>query len=260
VTDPWVAGLVALVAIAAMLAIGGWAGAMRVELVHAWEAALLYRDGAFVRTLPPGRHRLNGWGRTLTVARVPTGERLTRLGAIDVVSQDGFAFRLHLAIGWRVTDPRAAYEAQAGKGLGLGVFVEPADLFERAAAAAIAAVGTQPLDAIVAAPPAVAETVAARIAVPGVAIESGITVRLELPPETRRMLSEVERARREGLAALERARAEQAALRSLANAARLVRDNPELGQLRLLQAIEAAKKPPTIILGQPAMPVGAPGV
>ena len=39
-------------------------------------------------------------------------------------------------------------------------------------------------------------------------------------------------------------------MRSLANAARLIRDNPELAQLRLLQTIETAKRPATIVLGQ----------
>jgi hypothetical protein len=48
---------------------------------------------------------------------------------------------------------------------------------------------------------------------------------------------EVPRARAEGRAALERARGESAALRNLANAARLIDANPALMNLRLLQAI-----------------------
>lgn len=64
-------------------------------------------------------------------------------------------------------------------------------------------------------------------------------------------MTEVERARLEGLAALERARGEQAALRSLANAARLLKDNPELAQLRVLQAAATARNA-TIVIGDPA--------
>ena len=45
-------------------------------------------------------------------------------------------------------------------------------------------------------------------------------------------------ALKEGLAALERARGESAALRNLANAARLFDDNPNLRQLRLFQILE----------------------
>ncbi|MGI4808373.1 MAG: SPFH domain-containing protein, partial [Janthinobacterium lividum] len=86
----------------------------------------------------------------------------------------------------------------------------------------------------------------------GIAIE---TVRLRdivLPADLRRLLTGVEKARREGQAALERAHAEQAALRALANAARMLRNNPELQNLRLLQAIGSTTAPVTIVLGTQA--------
>ena len=73
-----------------------------------------------------------------------------------------------------------------------------------------------------------------------------------LPPELRKMTTEVERARLEGLAQLERARGEQAALRSLANAARMLKDNPELMKLRLLQSVGGAKGA-TLVLGEAAL-------
>jgi len=87
-------------------------------------------------------------------------------------------------------------------------------------------------------------------------MESSVT----LPPEIRRLFTEVERAKLEGLATLERARGEHAALRSLANAARMLKGNPELMNLRLLQALAAAngKRPPTLVLGQGSLlPIGS---
>ena len=60
----------------------------------------------------------------------------------------------------------------------------------------------------------------------------------------------MERARREGQATLERAHAEQAALRALANAARMLKNNPELQNLRLIQALSEAKGA-TVVLGSP---------
>jgi len=60
-----------------------------------------------------------------------------------------------------------------------------------------------------------------------------------VPAELRRAAAEVAAARAEGQAALERARGEVAATRALANAARMVADQPALLQLRTLQAIEA---------------------
>ncbi|MCA1706792.1 MAG: hypothetical protein LC808_27445 [Actinobacteria bacterium] len=63
-------------------------------------------------------------------------------------------------------------------------------------------------------------------------------------------------ARAEGLAALERARGETAALRNLANAARLCADNPALLQLRLLQQLSTGSGH-TVVIGTP--PLGTPG-
>jgi hypothetical protein len=58
-----------------------------------------------------------------------------------------------------------------------------------------------------------------------------------LRPDVKAAFAEVLRARAEGRAALERARGESAALRNLANAARLLDSNPALMNLRLLQTI-----------------------
>jgi len=48
--------------------------------------------------------------------------------------------------------------------------------------------------------------------------------------------AEVAKARQQGVAALEKARGETAALRNLANAAKMLEDNPMLFMVRLLQS------------------------
>jgi hypothetical protein len=70
-----------------------------------------------------------------------------------------------------------------------------------------------------------------------------------VPAELRQAAAETAVARSRGLAALERARAEVAATRALANAARLVADNPALLHLRTLQAVERGGA--TVVLQQP---------
>ena len=64
-------------------------------------------------------------------------------------------------------------------------------------------------------------------------------------------------ARAHGIAALERARGETAALRNLANAARMAADNPALIQLRLLQQLEASTGH-TVVLGAAPLTSGTP--
>jgi regulator of protease activity HflC (stomatin/prohibitin superfamily) len=61
-----------------------------------------------------------------------------------------------------------------------------------------------------------------------------------LPPQIRKAKSALTIAKLEGQANLEKTRAETAALRSLVNAANLVKEHPELAQLRMIQALQEA--------------------
>jgi regulator of protease activity HflC (stomatin/prohibitin superfamily) len=74
---------------------------------------------------------------------------------------------------------------------------------------------------------------------------------LMFPGPLKRTFAQVVEARQQGLAALEKARGETAALRNLANAARMVESNPSLLQLRLLQQLETSSGN-TLVLGFPS--------
>jgi hypothetical protein len=228
----------------------------RREAIMPWETGLLYRDGAFQRTLLPGAHRFFDPARRLTVVRVATSGLGAQLGPLEVYSGEGFAFRLTLAWTMTVADARAYHEDNAG---GSFAGMRPAGFDAALTAAAMAAAAARPLAQMVADPqPLAVEALAATApAFPMLRLEHPAVTRLQLPPEMRRLFTEVETARLQGLAALERARGEQAALRSLANAARLLKDHPELAQLRLLQVVEGAKRPATIVLGGAAVGVTA---
>ena len=71
---------------------------------------------------------------------------------------------------------------------------------------------------------------------------------LLLPPELRAAYAEAVVVRRRGQAQLEAARAETAAMRSLANAAKLLDDHPALARLKLVQALPPGAK---VVLEQP---------
>jgi len=76
------------------------------------------------------------------------------------------------------------------------------------------------------------------------------------PGEMKKAFAQVVKAQKERQAALERARGERAALRSLANAARMMDENPNLLQLRALQALVDSSGH-TLVLGMPnsAIPI-----
>ena len=73
-----------------------------------------------------------------------------------------------------------------------------------------------------------------------------------LPADLKRAFADVLKAKQEGQAALERARGESAALRNLANAARVLEGNPALMNLRLMQSLSAAQNAGnTLVVGVP---------
>jgi regulator of protease activity HflC (stomatin/prohibitin superfamily) len=247
--------LLLVVTTAAIALTNKWFQRLR-ETIWPWEVGLLYRDGRFVRALPPGRHWVGFAARE--VRRIPTTRQLAVVPAQEVLTSDGFPVKLSVVVEYRIDDARRMQEQTAGHWapllqvsiqLALRAPAQSRDLDRLLA-------DRGALDAELLGPIA---TTAAAI---GIAIERVALRDLILPAEVRRMVTDVERAKREGLAALERARGEHAALRSLANAARLMKGNPELHALRVLQALAAqpGKTAPTLVLGAGALlPVSGAG-
>ena len=77
------------------------------------------------------------------------------------------------------------------------------------------------------------------------------------PGKLKEVFAQVVSARKEGLAALEKARGETAALRNLANAAKMIESNPGLMQLRMLQTLGGSSGN-TLVLGLPAQTTALP--
>lgn len=212
--------------------------------VHGWELALLYVDGVFERALPPGRHWMFGV-RTREIVTLPRHPAPETIHHIDVTSAERLSYRISAVAVFEFDDPRLAYE---------GGYREKLRLAVSDAVTQLAAVRS--VETILSERASLAETLLAMLARPicGCLVKQAHVVAVTLPPELRRLYSEVERARLEGQAALERARGEQAALRSLANAARMLKGNPELMNLRLLQALSASGgRGATLVLGRDAL-------
>jgi regulator of protease activity HflC (stomatin/prohibitin superfamily) len=77
------------------------------------------------------------------------------------------------------------------------------------------------------------------------------------PGKLKEIFAKVVSAKKEGLAALERARGETASLRNLANAAKMIEGNPNLMQLRFVQALGETSGN-TLVLGVPSQPLPVP--
>ena len=233
-----------------------------VRVIYPPNVGLLYRDGRFERELPPGRYSYFDPFRRTKVVMVSLAELPGQLGEVSVLSKDQFSFRLGLAPVLKIVDARLFVESQPDIQAWVGaqwgsLGTTHVALQPLTAAAAMEVAATKTLAEILAEQAAVQAAIEARLAdaIPGARIERVLLTAVTLPPETRRMFTDVERAKFEAQASLERARGEQAALRVLANAARLVTDNPALANLRLLQAVESTKGQTTIIIGNAAAPL-----
>ena len=250
-----VAILVILLAAAAALALLRWLFRRKTVLVMPGQVGFVFRGKGEPAELGPGLHRLFDPTGAVRAVVVPTAPLAMPAQTLEVISKDRFSFRVSIAAMVTIVDPlvwmAATWHPDPAQNIGFVRFdrLEPtlADAVTRIVAALT-------LDEFLADPKlalAPAESQATAVLV-GARLDALRLTSVTLPPELRKMFTEIERARHEGLAALERARAEQASLRALANAARAMADNPQLAQLRMLQVMENAKGSKTFVLGEPA--------
>lgn len=229
-----------------------WVRSVKRRVVPAGTVGLLYRDGKLSRELVPGFYRWFDPGRRTELRVLPVGPVTLHAIELNLLSRDQFSFRMTLVPVVRIVDAGIYVEHLAGEdtGLNAGTLHFPA-LHAKASALMLTRVAQQTLEEFLSDPLAGQDALRADIApaMPGAVIEDILVTAITMPPEVRKMFTEVERARREGLAALERARSETASLRALANAARSMQGNPQLAQLRVLQTVEAAKGAKTFVLG-----------
>ena len=211
-------------------------------VIRDYEAGLLYKHGKFVRQLGPGRHIV--WGFGIAVSTFDLRKRAIAVAGQELLSADNLGLKLSLSITAQVADPlKAAHEVQDWN----------AHLYNTVQIALRSVVGAQPAEALLGNRLNIAQQLVQ--AVQPEAEKIGVNVHaievkdVMFPGELKRVFAEVLKARQEGQAALERARGESAALRNLANAARLLENNPALHNLRLLQSISAAGN--TLVMGLP---------
>jgi regulator of protease activity HflC (stomatin/prohibitin superfamily) len=211
--------------------------------IHEYQQGLLYRDGRFQRVLAPGGHWLLRGGTT--VRPVDTRLAFYSLSGQELVTADGVAVKISLALQQRVVDAPTAIHAVSDYTQATYTIAQVA-LREVVAGLTVEEVLQRRTE--------IGAEVLARCVEPiralGVELLAVSVKDLMLPAATKRLLNQVVDARQKGLAALEKARGETAALRSLANAARMVEANPALLQLRLLQQLESSSGN-TVLLGLP---------
>ncbi len=214
-------------------------------LVPEGYAGLLYHKGKFAEVLGAGRHIR--WGRHYSLDAQDLRRTSLVIAGQDVLTADNVGLKLSLVVVYQVVDPvKAAHETQDWRG----------DLYNTAQLALRGVVGAVAVEALLNQRLEIGAQLLARVqpeaAKNGINVHSVEVKDVMFPAELKRAFAEVLKSKQEGQAALERARGESAALRNLANAAKLLEGNPALLNLRLMQSLSAAQTAGnTLVLGMP---------
>lgn len=227
----------------AVLAMMGWTFVMRRLVVFEHERAVIYHHGKVQRVVGSGQYWYSRFSDGFS--KLDLRLRALTIPGQEVLSADNVGLKISLAVMFKIADPLKAITASLNfqETLYLLLQLQLRDL-----------VAAQPVDDLLAKRAEIA-TLLLTSAQPKAA-ELGlelVTVGLKdimFPGELKNIFAQVVNARHEGLAALERARGESAALRNLANTAKLLERNPALLQLRLLQAVQSGTGN-TIVLKMP---------
>ncbi len=207
-----------------------------VETVTVWDyqTALHFRHGRFVETLAAGKHRL--WGRGHTVFVYDT--RLTELvvASQEVITADSATLKLSAVAQWKIADARKYHEATQDPNQAL---------YSRIQLALRQVIGGLELDAIIEQKARFGRDLLELVRDTalneyGMAVETVDLRDLMLGGDLKAAYAGVLHARKESQAKQERARGDAAALRTLANAARVFENNPELFRLQYLETLKQA--------------------
>ena len=211
--------------------------------IYEFERGLKFTRGHFKRVLGPGLYwHLRPFTRIQKIDIRPT--QLVVAGQ-EVLSSDGVTLKVSLAAEYEIADPEVAVNK-----------VESADtaLYLTLQLALREIVGEAKIDDVLARREEFGQRLLELASEPTEQVGLrllGVNVKdIMFPGELKKIFAQVVQAQKEGQAALEKVRGETAALRGLANAARMIEGNPSLFQLRLLQQL-AASGGNTVVLGFP---------
>lgn len=225
----------------------GVAGLLDVGAVGRGCVGVLFLDGHYVATLPPGPYAFWRGAADARVVEVDQREATLDVAGQEIMTADKVTLRLNAVVTYRVADARravcAADDARQA-------------LYREAQLALRAVLGARELDALLADKDVVAREVEGlltrRAGELGLAVVSAGLRDVILPGEMKELMNKVTEARKAAEANLITRREETAALRSQANTAKLLAENPALMRLRELEALEkvAACGKLNVVLGE----------
>lgn len=208
-----------------------------------YERGVKYVRGKFRKIVEPGQY----WYLPFfsIIQKIDIRPRFVSITGQEVLSSDGVTLKVSLAANYQLSDPNIAINKVQN-------YQEALYLELQLALREI--IGSANIDTILEnrndLSQKLMEITKTRIQELGLKLISVNLKDIMFPGQLKQIFAQVVNARKEGLAALEKARGETAALRNLANAAKMIESNPNLMQIRLLQSLGGSSGN-TLILGMP---------
>lgn len=213
-------------------------------VVWEYEKGIRYENGTCTDIVGPGVYWLLCWKSHIT--KIDIRPEQVILAGQEVLSADGVGLKVSIAARFQVTDPQTAINKAQN-------YYQEVYLILQLAVREI--IGSKPIDELLehrsGFDSVLTEMCASKVEELGLALLSAGIRDIMFPGDLKRVFAQVVEARKEGLAALEKARGETAALRNLANAAKMLESNPALMQLRMLQTLGESSGN-TIVVGIPS--------
>jgi regulator of protease activity HflC (stomatin/prohibitin superfamily) len=222
-------------------------GVIQVAQVDRDHHGVLFVDSRFVDTLNPGRYAFWTGLSRVNVFPVDMREAAIDVCGQEIMTADKVSLRMNAIVNYRVVDPRKALAACDDASQ---------SLYREVQLALRAIVGSRDLDGFLADKDEVAnelhETVKERSGELGLEVTSAGIRDVILPGDMKDLMNKVTEAKKAAEANLISRREETAAMRSQANTAKLLADNPTLMRLRELEVLEqiAASSNLNVVLGE----------
>lgn len=216
----------------------------RKETIYEFERGLLFRKGLLKRTLSPGQH----WYLQMhsNVQKVDVRLRTIAVPSQEVLSSDNVTIKVTLAAQYVVSEPAIAITK-------VEKFQDAFYMLLQLSLREI--VGGLKIDEVIAKRQDIGknlfEKTEAKVKELGLTLKVVDVKDIMFPGDPKKIFAQVVKAQKEGQAILEKSRGETAALRNLANAAKMIEGNPALMQLRVLQSLDAGTGN-TMVLGLPS--------
>lgn len=198
--------------------------------IKEFEVGLLYKKGRYVKLLLPGRNRF--WRFTHEVVVLDKRPETVVLAVQEILTIDPIAVKVSGVVLYEIIDPPLAIHQI--KNLNQVVYLQSQLVLRDV-------VSTYSIEELqkkrVEVEEKMLKNLTEDLSKYGIKAHFVKMRDIVLPGELKKANTEVVRAQKEGQAALERARSESAAMRNLANTARMLDNNPSLLYLRVLQSL-----------------------